>query len=76
MWYLKDSELDIYILSMRKFEMYVPIDTVTKNKISRDYMVLDAITMENLKLLGGPGTLQRVLDRCETAFGKRLVRCF
>lgn len=71
-WYLKDSELDIQVLSMRKFEMYSPIDTVNNvQKLNRDYMVLDAVTMENLKLLGGVGTLQKVLDHCVTSFGKR-----
>lgn len=72
MWYLKDSELDIQLFSMKKFQMYQPIDTFTTTKtISRDYMVLDSVTMDNLKLLGGAGTLQKVLDHCETAFGKR-----
>lgn len=72
MWYLKDSELDIHVLSMKKFEMYHPIDTTTsKEKITRGYMVLDSVTMENLKLLGGTGTLQKVLDHCQTSFGKR-----
>lgn len=60
------------MLSMKKFEIYNPIDTVSSNKkISRDYMVLDSVTMENLKLLGGIGSLQKMLDHCETAFGKR-----
>lgn len=73
-WYLKDSELDIQVLSMKKFEMYDPIDTVASNKkLARDYMVLDSVTIENLKLLGGAGTLQKVLDHCETRFGKRYV---
>lgn len=72
MWYLKDSELDIQLLSMKKFAIYQPIDTFTTRKtITRDYMVLDSVTMDNLKLLGGAGTLQKVLDHCETAFGKR-----
>lgn len=75
MWYLKDSELDIQLLSMKRFEIYQPIDTFTACKpISRDYMVLDSVTMENLKLLGGIGSLQKVLDYCETAFGKRLLQ--
>lgn len=53
--------------------MYNPIDTDSNvNKLSRDYMVLDAVTLENLKLLGDtPGTLQKVLDHCVTPFGKR-----
>lgn len=71
MWYLKDSELDIQVLSMKKFELYNPIATAASDDIKRDYMVLDSVTMENLKLLGGEGTLLKVLDHCQTAFGKR-----
>lgn len=72
MWYLKDCLLDMQVLAMKKFEIYHPIDTVTNSKqITRDYMVLDAVTMENLRLVEGQGSLQNVLDHCLTAFGKR-----
>lgn len=70
-WYLKDSELDIQVLSMSKFEMYVPLDT--QNSKERKDMILDSVTIDNLKLVGGTGTLQKTLDYCQTAFGKRHV---
>ncbi|KAF5279807.1 hypothetical protein FQA39_LY18229 [Lamprigera yunnana] len=74
-WYLKDSEMDIYILSMKKFEIYEPVDSkMSQDGPKRDYMVLDYTTIENLSLLGASGTLQKTLDYCCTAFGKRLLQ--
>ncbi|KAF2882315.1 hypothetical protein ILUMI_23880 [Ignelater luminosus] len=74
-WYLKDSELDMHILPMKKFEIYHPVDTIMDKEITkRDYMVLDSMTIENLSLLGSTGTLQKTLDHCETSFGKRLLQ--
>ncbi|KAK4878256.1 hypothetical protein RN001_010762 [Aquatica leii] len=75
LWYLKDSELDIYMLSMKKFQMYEPVDSKADNDtVKRDFMVLDYVTIENLSLLGGAGSLQTTLDFCSTAFGKRLLQ--
>lgn len=37
-------------------------------------MILDSVTMQNLNLLGGAGTLQKQLNHCRTAFGKRLLQ--
>lgn len=54
---------------MGQFEIYKPIDS--ENVSARKMMILDSITIENLKLLGGYGTLQKSLDYCQTAFGKR-----
>lgn len=73
MWYLKDSKLDIQVLSMGKFEWYDPLDLILKEakKTEKDYLILDSITINNLNLLGATGTLLGVLDHCETAFGKR-----
>lgn len=74
-WYLIDCKLDIQLLSMKKFEFYHPIDTFSVNKdIKRDYMILDSITMNNLKLLDGAGSLMKTLNRCCTPFGKRLLQ--
>lgn len=72
-WYLKDSELDIQLLCMKKFNLYNPVDVGPDSKITRDFMILDAVTIENLSLLGSAGTLEKTLDYCTTAFGKR---CF
>lgn len=73
-WYLKDCKLDLQLLSMKKFQLYQPVDTNPDAVFERDYMVLDSATLSNLKLLGKTrGTLEKVLDYCKTAFGKRLL---
>ncbi|KAK9877845.1 hypothetical protein WA026_020077 [Henosepilachna vigintioctopunctata] len=72
-WYLKDSELDVQVLSMKKFELYNPKNLESVNIVKRDYMILDAVTMDNLNLLGPQGSLQKNIDHCDTAFGKRLL---
>ncbi|XP_018565021.1 probable DNA mismatch repair protein Msh6 isoform X1 [Anoplophora glabripennis] len=75
MWYLKDSKLDIQVLSMGKFEWYDPLDLISEEKkVGKDYLILDSITINNLNLLGTTGSLQSILDQCETAFGKRLLQ--
>uniref|UniRef100_A0A1Y1KHQ2 DNA mismatch repair protein n=1 Tax=Photinus pyralis TaxID=7054 RepID=A0A1Y1KHQ2_PHOPY len=74
-WYLKDSELDIKVLSMKKFHIYKPADQTSDKALDRQaFMILDFITIENLNLLGEKGTLQKTLDYCETSFGKRLLQ--
>lgn len=72
MWYLKDCELDIKVISQKKFEFYTPI--TGKSEKQQDYMVLDSVTIENLKLLGGAGSLMKTLDFCSTASGRRLLQ--
>ncbi|KAJ8951955.1 hypothetical protein NQ318_013625 [Aromia moschata] len=75
MWYLKDSKLDIQVFSAGKFEWYDPLDLTSKeNKAHKEYLILDSSTIHNLSLLGGKGSLQHVLDHCETAFGKRMLQ--
>lgn len=44
---------------------------LTKNLLQRDFMVLDSKTISKLDLIGGMGSLQKSLDNCKTAFGKR-----
>lgn len=75
-WYLKDCELDLQVIAMGKFEFHHPIDTLTykKTNSNRDYMVLDSVTIENLKLISGAGSLMKTLDHCCTPFGKRLLQ--
>lgn len=70
-WYLKNSELDVQVLSMAQFEIYVPLDS--QNLSQNKEMIIDSVSIENLKLLGGSGTLQKTLDYCQTAFGKRCI---
>nr|XP_022900437.1 probable DNA mismatch repair protein Msh6 [Onthophagus taurus] len=73
LWYLKDSQIDAQLLSIGKFNMYEPlIGSGVVNQ--QEYMVLDSVTIDNLKLLGGKGTLQGTLDLCSTPFGKRLLQ--
>ncbi|XP_017783857.1 PREDICTED: probable DNA mismatch repair protein Msh6 [Nicrophorus vespilloides] len=74
-WYLKDCEMDIQVISMGQFELYTPVDTLQKShEVKRDYMILDSITINNLKLFGGEGSLQKTLDYCSTPFGKRFFQ--
>ncbi|CAG9816577.1 unnamed protein product [Phaedon cochleariae] len=75
LWYLKDSKLDIHVFSMGKFEWYDPLDLGSSEKNNqKDYLILDAATINNLSLLGSKGSLKQTLDRCETPFGKRLLQ--
>ena len=69
MWFLKHSLLDIQVLSMRKFELYDTLDS--RSTQSKNNLILDVITIENLNLLGGIGSLQHKIDMCKTQFGKR-----
>jgi DNA mismatch repair ATPase MutS len=73
LWYLEDSKLDIQVVSMGKFEMYHPLDMNVKETLQRSSMILDSVTMINLNLLGEQGSLQKTVDYCQTAFGKRLL---
>ncbi|XP_011302919.1 probable DNA mismatch repair protein Msh6 [Fopius arisanus] len=77
---LKDFMLDQQILSQKHFHEYIPPDVVfSLNKMegtspSMSTMVLDAITINNLRILGEDGSLLKTLDHCCTAFGKRLLK--
>ncbi|XP_063984742.1 probable DNA mismatch repair protein Msh6 isoform X2 [Diachasmimorpha longicaudata] len=77
---LKDFMLDQQILGQKHFQEYVSPDIVlSKNKmeegtITVSTMVLDAITINNLRILGDDGSLLKTLDHCCTAFGKRLLK--
>ncbi|XP_075226760.1 DNA mismatch repair protein Msh6 [Lycorma delicatula] len=85
-WYLKRCQLDHQLLSMKKFSVYLPVDsegnkidhTTVKSAVTARHMVLDAVTLRNLHVLenssgGVEGTLLHKLDNCCTAFGKRLL---
>lgn len=61
-------------MTMGQFVMYQPY-VHQEVKTGKEYMVLDATTMENLNLLGITGSIQKTLDLCCTSFGKRLVIC-
>ncbi|XP_064596885.1 DNA mismatch repair protein Msh6-like [Liolophura sinensis] len=86
-WYLQYSLMDDEVLSMKKFEKYIPVDAAEKVEDSvadftkgRQHMVIDGVTLTNLDIVdlgserGQEGTLSQQLDRCSTPFGKRLFR--
>uniref|UniRef100_A0A1Q3EX21 DNA mismatch repair protein n=1 Tax=Culex tarsalis TaxID=7177 RepID=A0A1Q3EX21_CULTA len=77
-WYLKRCLLDQQVVSLARFEMYIPPDdNVTRKQLkianSNRFMVLDAITLSNLRLTDGELSLLNRLDHCCTKFGKRLL---
>lgn len=77
-WYLKRCLLDQQIVSLARFELYIPPDdSVTRKQLnitnSNRFMVLDAITLSNLRLTEGELSLFNRLDHCCTKFGKRLL---
>ncbi|XP_971522.4 probable DNA mismatch repair protein Msh6 [Tribolium castaneum] len=73
LWYLHDSKLDIQVVSLGKFEIYQPLEMNVREKSPRSCMILDSVTIVNLNLLGEENSLQKTLDYCQTAFGKRLL---
>ncbi|XP_012286624.1 probable DNA mismatch repair protein Msh6 [Orussus abietinus] len=75
---LKEYLLDQQLLAQGRFKTYVPPDynnnQSNHSMILANNMVLDAITINNLRVLTGEGSLISTIDRCCTAFGKRLLR--
>ncbi|XP_003699487.2 DNA mismatch repair protein Msh6 [Megachile rotundata] len=74
---LKDYFLEQQLLAQGRFKSYTPPDFLedgssTTSKFANN-MILDAITINNLRIFGD-GSLMKTLDRCCTAFGKRLLR--
>ncbi|KAJ1520643.1 hypothetical protein ONE63_003750 [Megalurothrips usitatus] len=81
-WYLSTCHLEQQLLSMRRFELYVPKDSVevanVPTSLSGRHMILDGVTLKNLDVLRNKagsqeGTLLNSLDQCCTPFGKRLL---
>ncbi|XP_018403551.1 PREDICTED: probable DNA mismatch repair protein Msh6 [Cyphomyrmex costatus] len=74
---LKEFLLEQQLLAQGYFNTYIPPDFSTANSRTglnnANTMVIDAVTIKNLRLFG-EGSLINVLDRCCTAFGKRLLR--
>ncbi|XP_054003726.1 probable DNA mismatch repair protein Msh6 isoform X2 [Hylaeus anthracinus] len=73
---LKEYLLEQQLLAQGRFKSYVPPDFSTEIATSSKFannMVLDAITINNLRIFG-EGSLMKTLDRCCTPFGKRLLR--
>ncbi|XP_031845386.1 DNA mismatch repair protein Msh6 isoform X2 [Nomia melanderi] len=72
---LKDYFLEQQLLAQARFKTYIPPDTSNESSEAKfaNNMVLDAITINNLRIFG-EGSLMKTLDRCCTPFGKRLLR--
>lgn len=79
--YLTDCLLDIQILGMSLFEEYSPPDVLNSTLLledkvenewkGRNTMVLDAITLRNLRIVLDEGCLYDKLNYCSTPMGKR-----
>lgn len=74
---LKEFLLEQQLLAQGCFNTYTPPDfSAASSRTGLNYantMVIDAVTIKNLRLFG-EGSLIGILDRCCTAFGKRLLR--
>lgn len=82
-WYLTKCVIDHQIMALARYKWYIPPDieldqldvtiaamaTANMNK----HMVLDSITLSNLKIVNDERSLYNVLDQCCTKFGKRLL---
>lgn len=83
LWYLTKCVIDQQIMAMARFTLYTPpdvkIDDLDKmaaelaRKNFNKHMVLDSITLSNLKIVGDERSLYNTLDNCCTKFGKRLL---
>ncbi|XP_061379726.1 probable DNA mismatch repair protein Msh6 isoform X1 [Danaus plexippus] len=81
--YLTQCLLDIQVLGMAQYNRYVPPDMLnsTLTEVNNDQndwqggstMVLDAITLKNLRIVQDEGCLYDRLNFCSTAMGKRLL---
>lgn len=71
---LKEFLLEQQLLAQGCFNTYIPPDfSAANNRAGLNYtntMVIDAVTIKNLRLFG-ENSLNSILDRCCTAFGKR-----
>lgn len=89
LWYLTKCLIDQQIMDMARFSVYTPPDMAEVVAVNADplavvadrmkkqnfnkHMVLDSITLSNLKVLNDDMSLYQTLDQCCTKFGKRLL---
>lgn len=86
LWYLQKCVIDAQIMDMARFNFYLPPDIVDIDSDELDksvakiakknwnkHMVLDSITLSNLKIVNDAKSLFSTLDHCCTKFGKRLL---
>lgn len=82
-WYLSKCFLDQQVLAMSRFNLYTPPDDLCEpnatlndtrhSLIDKKHMILDSITLSNLKITGDEHSLLSKIDHCCTKFGKRLL---
>lgn len=88
LWYMSKCLIDEQIVSFGRFVTYNPPDNLKydsiesldesvnktiSSKMTSRHMVLDSITLSNLKLTDENYSLLNTLDHCCTKFGKRLL---
>lgn len=80
--YLTKCIIDQQVLAMARFSIYVPLDSALESndptdkvicKNFKQNMILDSITLSNLKIVGDEKSLYSIIDNCCTKFGKRLL---
>uniref|UniRef100_A0A1I7TKI1 DNA_MISMATCH_REPAIR_2 domain-containing protein n=1 Tax=Caenorhabditis tropicalis TaxID=1561998 RepID=A0A1I7TKI1_9PELO len=86
-WYLRDSLIDVDMLSMRNITLYESnskkIETKNSNDQKQDWsgknLILDGTALENLNIVPNgrdshSTSLYYVINKCSTPFGRRLLR--
>lgn len=83
-WYLTRCLVDEQIMAMARFVIYTPPDNIQidENEVAKKiarihfnrHMVIDSITVANLKITDKEMSLLSTLDHCATKFGKRLLQ--
>ncbi|KAL6731101.1 hypothetical protein Aduo_002009 [Ancylostoma duodenale] len=88
LYYLQRCLIDVDMVTMHDFTMLEPLGENSKPKITEQQawanrqMILDGITLENLNLVPGDNrdaqaaslSLYSTVNKCQTPFGKRLLR--
>lgn len=73
-WYLKTSLIDQQVIDSTCFKKYtLPDEDNSGDTVEYRNMVLDAITLHNLRVIGDDYSLLKTVDYCCTKFGKRLL---
>lgn len=83
-WYLTKCLVDQQVMDMARFSMYTPPDMISGQsmddiadqmgkKLFNKHMVLDSITLANLKVFNDDFSLYQSLDHCCSKMGKRLL---
>ncbi|KAL3225582.1 hypothetical protein MRX96_025748, partial [Rhipicephalus microplus] len=77
-WYLSKSLIEEEVLTMCRFEKYVPPQS-SDTRQDLNNLILDGVCLQNLEVVrnssrGTEGTLLATMDFCCTPFGKRLFQ--